>query len=67
MKTKVTSTGTRFSPPTLIRLRLDAGLTQEQLAVKAGISVAALSRLELGKTKPRAKTWKKLLGVLQNG
>ena len=38
------------------RLRLDRGLTQEGLAVKAGLSRLALGRIERGAVVPRAKT-----------
>ena len=57
---------TKFSPAELVRLRLDAGLTQEQLAHKAGISVGTLSKLELGKSVPRGKTWRRLLEAFGN-
>jgi transcriptional regulator with XRE-family HTH domain len=39
---------------TLRRLRDDRGQTQEDLAYKAGITVAALARIERGNTNP---TW----------
>ena len=40
----------------LARLRLDRQLTQEQVAVRAGISRMALGRIERGAVVPRART-----------
>lgn len=37
----------------LRRLRQDSGSTQEDLAYNAGITVAALARIERGQTNPR--------------
>ena len=46
-------------------LREAAGLTQQQLAVKAGLSVSNLSQLEQGqKTDPRISTVAALAGAL---
>jgi len=44
----------------LIADRLAAGLTQEELAERAGVSVGTISRLEGGKHKPQAATVEKL-------
>lgn len=44
----------------LIADRLAAGLTQEALAKRAGVSVETISRLEAGKHKPQAATMEKL-------
>lgn len=41
---------------TIRRLRLEQGLTQEDLAHRAGSYVGALSRLERGLTEPRLHT-----------
>ena len=40
----------------LARLRLDRGLTQEELATKAGLSRVALGKIERGAVVPRART-----------
>jgi transcriptional regulator with XRE-family HTH domain len=42
------------------RLRTVRGLTQEDLAYSAGITVSALSRIERGLSNP---TWMKICGV----
>lgn len=41
-------------------LRLKAGLTQEQLAKKVGLSEQAISYYELGKRNPKIDKWKAL-------
>jgi transcriptional regulator with XRE-family HTH domain len=41
--------------------RLRAGLTQQELARKAGMSQSALARLEAGRVKPRVDTMARLL------
>ena len=41
--------------------RLRAGLTQKQLAERAGISQPALARIESGRVKPRIDTIERLL------
>ena len=41
--------------------RLRAGLTQEELAAKAGISQPALARIEAGRVRPRIDTIERLL------
>ena len=51
---------------TIRSLRLDAGLTQEELALEVGISKSEISRLERGKRNPKWETMKPLakgLGV----
>ena len=48
----------------LARLRLDRGWTQEQLAMKAGLSRLALGRIERGAVVPRAGTLQALAGAL---
>ena len=48
----------------LIRfVRLRAGLTQEEVARRAGISQPALARLESGRITPRVDTAQKILHV----
>jgi transcriptional regulator with XRE-family HTH domain len=48
------------------RLRKAAGLTQQQLAVAAGLSVSIVSQIEQGTTPdPRGSTLAALAGVLQ--
>ena len=41
-------------------LRFKAGLTQEQLAKKVGLSEQAISFYELGKRNPKIDKWQKL-------
>lgn len=48
----------------LKRLRKARGLTQQALAVKAGISLGYLSRLEVGTHDPRLTTLRKLARAL---
>lgn len=51
---------------TIIRLRLEAGLTQTELAEKAGVTFSAVSRLENGHTASiRPSTAKKLAAALK--
>ena len=45
------------------KLRLKAGMTQEQLALKVDMSANAISSLELGKTYPPKNTVEKLCEV----
>ena len=45
-------------------LRLNAGLTQAQLAKKMNVDQAAVSRWESGETKPLRKCHRKLAKVL---
>lgn len=48
----------------LMLSRKSAGLTQQQLAEKAGIDRAIISRYEVGNAMPRAKTIEKLAAAL---
>lgn len=48
----------------LKRLRKARGLTQQALAVKAGISLGYLSRLEVGTHDPRLSMLRKLAKAL---
>jgi len=46
------------------RLRKARGLTQQALAVKAGVSLGYLARLEIGMHDPRLSTLQKLAKAL---
>lgn len=46
----------------LRRLRLGAGMTQEELAHRAGIGVASLSRIETALANP---TWTTVMRILE--
>ena len=48
----------------MARLRLDGGLTQESLALKAGLSRLALGRIERGGAVPRANSVRALAKAL---
>jgi transcriptional regulator with XRE-family HTH domain len=48
----------------LTRLRRDAGLTQERLADRSGLSVRAISSLECGERRPRRYTLERLARAL---
>jgi transcriptional regulator with XRE-family HTH domain len=53
----------------LTRLRRDAGMTQERLADRSGLSVRAISSLECGERRPRRYTLERLaqaLGLAQD-
>ena len=45
--------------------RILVGLTQEELASAAGLSVSALKRLERGETDPNTRTVEKLRSALE--
>ena len=45
---------------TLKQARLNAGLTQKQLAKKAGLSNQSISFYEANRRKPKIETWKRL-------
>lgn len=53
------------SPNELKRLRLRAGLTQAELAKRAGVSQSLIARIESGNVNPRLSTLKKILTVLE--
>ncbi len=52
---------------TLKRLRIEAGLTQRELAELAGVSQAHIAKIERGKVDPRLSTVNKILQVLTTG
>jgi predicted transcriptional regulator len=49
------------------RLRLEAGLTQKQLAELVGVSQAHIAKIELAKVDPRLSTVNKIMEVLRAG
>jgi transcriptional regulator with XRE-family HTH domain len=54
-----------LDPKTLKRLRNEAGLTQQQLAQEAGISMASVLGMEQGRNcNPRLDTLRKLAAAL---
>jgi transcriptional regulator with XRE-family HTH domain len=48
----------------LRQLRQESGITQEHVAHRAGITVAALARIERGTTNPRWTTVRRIVGAL---
>jgi transcriptional regulator with XRE-family HTH domain len=50
---------------TLRRLRHERGSTQEDLAHSAGLTVAALARIERGQASPRWTTVRRIIGALE--
>jgi len=53
--------------PMLKKLRIEAGLTQRQLAQLIGVSQAHITKIEGGKVDPRLSTVNKILQVLTEG
>jgi predicted transcriptional regulator len=49
----------------LKRLRLKLGLTQSELARRAGVSQSLIARIEAGDIDPRLSTLRKIIGVLK--
>jgi DNA-binding XRE family transcriptional regulator len=48
----------------LIGARINAGLTQDELAQSVGVTRSTIARLETGESNPTVETLKKLAGVL---
>ena len=48
----------------LLQRRQDAGLTQKELALRAGVRVETLNRIEKGRTTPDFKTIRKLVNAM---
>jgi transcriptional regulator with XRE-family HTH domain len=46
------------------RLRVERGITQEALAIKAHVTIATLSRIERGVTAPKVGTLRKIATAL---
>ncbi len=55
------------SPADLRNYRLKVGMTQTELAAKAGVSQSLIARIESGGIDPRASTLKKILEALKAG
>ncbi len=53
------------TPEELRRLRIRAGLTQKELAKRAGVSQSLIARIERGDVNPRLSTLKRILVVLE--
>lgn len=52
------------TPEDLRRLRLKAGLTQKELARRAGVSQSLIARIERGDINPRLSTLRRIMEVL---
>jgi len=52
------------TPEEIRKLRLRAGLTQKELAKRAGVSQSLVARIERGDINPRLSTLKKILDVI---
>ncbi len=53
-------------PDDLRKLRLKAGLTQKELALRAGVSQSLIARIEKGDVNPRLSTLVRILKVLED-
>lgn len=52
------------TPEDIKRLRMKAGLTQKELAKRAGVSQSLIARIEKGDINPRLSTLKKIFDVI---
>lgn len=52
------------TPEELRRLRLQAGLTQKELAKRAGVSQSLIARIEAGTVDPRVSTLRKIISAI---
>jgi transcriptional regulator with XRE-family HTH domain len=49
---------------TVRRLRVERGITQEELAFEANLAISALARIELGRSNPAWTTVKRITAAL---
>ena len=54
------------SPEDIRRMRIRAGLTQKELAERAGVSQSLIARIERGSVDPRLSTLKRILSALDD-
>ena len=54
-----------FNRDAMMRLRAQAGMTQEDLAVQIGVSTTSISSWELGRSAPEPANYEKLAKVLK--
>ena len=54
-----------FVPAKLRKLRLEAALTQKELAEKAGLAVSTVNKLEMGHEQPWPTTLRALAAALK--
>ena len=52
------------TPEELRRLRLQAGLTQKELAKRAGVSQSLIARIEAGTVDPRVSTLRRIISAI---
>ncbi|RLF16844.1 MAG: transcriptional regulator [Thermoprotei archaeon] len=53
------------SPEDIRRMRIKAGLTQKELAERAGVSQSLIARIERGSVDPRLSTLRRILSALE--
>jgi len=54
------------SPEDIRRMRIRAGLTQKELAERAGVSQSLIARIERGSVDPRLSTLRRILSALED-
>lgn len=54
-----------FNRDAMVRLRTEAGLTQEDLAIRIGVSTTSISGWELGRSAPEPANFQKLVKALR--